>query len=174
MTRKIVFYGAITLDGYLATSDDQLEWLFNTAGGDQTDYADFEKSLDTTVMGRVTYEEAKRMVGTDALYPNMTNYVFSRTMQDFPDAIGVNEDPVSFLKKLKEQPGKNIWIVGGGQLLKPILEADLIDEWWIQIAPVLLGEGKPLFEVGSYQRRLQLVEIKQFDQFAELHYQRQG
>ncbi len=79
---------------------------------------------------------------------------------------------MAFVSALKQE--KNVWVVGGGSLLKPLLEADLIDEWFIQIAPVLLGDGKRLFEAGDYARRLTFVETKQMGELTELHYVRKA
>lgn len=171
---KLLFYGAISLDGYLADKNDQLEWLFTTDTGEKTTYDDFYKTIDTNVMGRVTYEECKKLLDNQPIFPEKNNYVFSKTLSDsLSDATVVSEDPVNFLKELK-QAGHTIWFVGGGNLLLPLLEADLIDEWYIQIAPVVLGEGKRLFENGTYQQRLEFVETKQMGELVELHYRKKN
>lgn len=169
--RKIAFYGAISLDGYLAESNDSLQWLFDTPTGETT-YAAFDQQFDTMVMGRKTYEEAKKLSEGTPFYPEKEVIVFSRKLKQLPEAKVVSEDPVDYLKQLQKQEGKMIWIVGGGNLLKPLIEADLIDEWWIQIAPVLLGKGKRLFEEGDYHQRLELVDTTQMEQLYELHYRK--
>ena len=168
---KLVFYGAISLDGYLAGAKDQLDWLLETDTGTSTTYEKFFETIDATAMGRKTYEEAKKMLATENLYPEKENYVFSRQMQtDLTDAVVVDQDPVAFLSQLKKE--KTVWLVGGGKLLHPLLEADLIDEWYVQIAPVLLGTGKRLFEPGEYTTRLQFVDMTQMGELVEIHYQR--
>ncbi|MBO0432076.1 dihydrofolate reductase family protein [Enterococcus sp. DIV0660C] len=171
--RKIVFYGAISLDGYLATKEDGLQWLFDTPTGEKTTYESFYQTIDTTIMGRKTYEEAKKSLDAELLYPEKKNYVFSRNQSlVLPDATVINEDPASFIEKIRQESGSDIWIVGGGALLKPLLESQLIDEWWIQITPVLLGEGIRLFEPGEYQERLEYIDSQEFGQFIELHYRK--
>lgn len=171
---EIVFYGAISLDGYLAAQDHSLQWLFDTELGEGSQYEAFLETIGTTVMGRKTYEEL--LVYSEGVMPykNQTNYVL--TSQSFPDTQEVHfvqkSDPARFLQELKEQAQKDIWVVGGSQLIKPLLEADLIDQWIIQIAPVLLGQGIKLFSEGDYQQRLKLVEEKRFGEFIELHYHR--
>lgn len=168
---KLVFYGAISLDGYLAGAKDQLDWLLETDTGTSTTYEKFFETIDATAMGRKTYEEAKKMLATEKLYPEKENYVLSRQMQtDLTDAVVVDQDPVAFLSQLKKE--KTVWLVGGGKLLHPLLEADLIDEWYVQIAPVLLGTGKRLFEPGEYTTRLQFVDMTQMGELVEIHYQR--
>lgn len=171
--RKIVFYGAISLDGYLSRIDNDLQWLFDTDTGEETTYQTFFDKVDTVVMGRITYQETKKIMGGEAIYPDTQTIVFSHNDNLFyDDATVETEDPVAYLKKLRKQSGDMIWIVGGGNLLKPLIEADLIDEWWIQIAPVLLGEGKPLFEKGNYTNRLTLVDTTIMGELVELHYVR--
>ncbi|MGG5358810.1 MULTISPECIES: dihydrofolate reductase family protein [unclassified Enterococcus] len=173
--RKIVFYGAISLDGYLAAANHDLQWLLDTPTGEQTTYEAFFETIDTTVMGRKTYEEAKKLLEAEALYPEKKNFVFSRNPElQMSDATVIHEDPVTFLKQLKEKEGGNIWIVGGGSLIKPLLEENMIDEWQIQIAPVLLGKGIRLFEPGDYEERLEYIGVEQFGQFAELRYRKRS
>ena len=89
-----------------------------------------------------------------------------------PDAEVVNEDPVAFLKNLQMTEGKDIWVVGGGRLIKPLLEHQMIDEWYIQITPVLLGDGIPLFQKGTYEARFEMLDTTRFGEFIELHYVR--
>ena len=152
---KLVFYGAISLDGYLAGAKDQLDWLLETDTGTSTTYEKFFETIDATAMGRKTYEEAKKMLATEKLYPEKENYVFSRQMQtDLTDAVVVDQDPVAFLSQLKKE--KTVWLVGGGNLLPP----------------VLLGTGKRLFEPGEYAARLQFVDMTQMGELVEIHYQR--
>lgn len=176
--RRLVFYGAVTLDGYLAGTDEQLGWLHDTYLGENgTTYDDFIQSVDCLVMGRVTFEETMALVALNEWIGERDIIVFSRD-QHFshpdPRVRVVHQEPVAFLRTLAEQDGADIWLVGGGNLLHPILEADLVDEWWIQIAPVLLGQGKRLFEPGDYADRLAFVETKQMGDLVELHYRRQA
>lgn len=83
----------------------------------------------------------------------------------------INEDIPEFVNKLKQQEGKNIWVVGGGELLSFFLQEKLVDELIITIAPAILGNGIPLFKEGDYQFDLSLKGITQFNQFVELHYE---
>ncbi|MDN6641132.1 MAG: dihydrofolate reductase family protein [Tetragenococcus sp.] len=171
--RKIVFYGAISLDGFLADEKDRLDWLFATDLAEKSTYEAFEDKVDTVVMGRITYQEAKKMIGNESFYPGKEKIIFSRTQKEsIEEGQFVSGDVVETLKSLREQPGKMIWIVGGGNLLNPLLEENLIDEYWIQIAPVLLGKGKRLFEEGNYNYRLEFVETTQMGELTELHFRR--
>jgi dihydrofolate reductase len=125
------------------------------------------KTIDTIVMGRKTYEVALRM-GASGVHPGMTTYVFSRTMQKSPGKKKIKglefvaEDAAAFVRRLKEQEGKDICVMGGGLLAKSLFEADLIDEIGFNIHPVLLGSGIPLFHEMNHQIDLELIECKQF------------
>ena len=175
---RLLFYGAISLDGYLAGRHDELDWLHATYLGEAgaTTYDTFIETVDTLVMGRVTFEETMRSISLDDWIGERSIIIFSRNtdyVYDDERVTIVHTDPITYLIALQsEDDAGDIWIVGGGQLLKPILEADLIDEWWIQIAPVLLGQGKPLFEVGDYAKRLEFVDSTQMGELIELHYRR--
>lgn len=167
---KVVFYGAISLDGYLAGKHEDLDWLLNTQVGEHTSYEEFIETIGTVVMGRITYEEALRLNNNQPLYPEQNIVVFSRQQETVDGQLTIHADPVGYVQQLKTQEEKDIWIVGGGALLHPLLEANLIDEWFIQIAPVLLGEGKRLFEAHHLTTRLEFLETRQFGELTELHY----
>lgn len=168
--RKIVFYGAISLDGYLSDQNDDLQWLFDTKLNNVSTYEKFEQNVDTFVMGRKTYEETKKILKGQELYPGKEKVVFSHQAQCEDDnTTFVAGDISKIVKKYQNQVGKSIWIVGGGSILKPLLEENLIDEYWIQIAPVLLGTGKRLFEEGNYRYRLKFINTTQMGELTELH-----
>lgn len=171
--RKIVFYGAMSLDGFLADKQDGLQWLFDTDLAGVSTYESFEKQVDTVVMGRITYQEAKKMLGDASFYPGKEKIIFSRTLKnETEEEKFISGDIVETLKSLKKQTGGMIWVVGGGNIIKPLLEENLIDEYWIQIAPVLLGKGKRLFEEGDYNYRLEFIETTQMGELTELHLKR--
>lgn len=171
--RKIVFYGAISLDGFLADEQDNLQWLFDTDLAGVSTYEAFEKNIDTVVMGRVTYEETTKMLEEEPFYLGKEKIIFSRTKNEkIEEGYFTSENPVNVLQELQKKNGKDIWIVGGGGLLSELIETDLIDEYWIQIAPVLLGKGKRLFEEGNYRQRLEFVETTQMGELTELHFRR--
>jgi dihydrofolate reductase len=167
---KLVFYGAISLDGYLARENHSLDWLFGTEGEEETGYQDFYDSVDTILMGRSTYDQIAILSPERFPYEGKPCYVFSRTMTGSNEHVTfINEDIAGFTQSLKEQEGKRIWVVGGGEVLKPLLR--LVDEFIIQIAPTIIGKGIPLFVPGDQENKLTLVDVRSFKQFAELHYE---
>jgi dihydrofolate reductase len=167
---KLVFYGAISLDGYLARENHSLDWLFGTEGEEETGYEEFYDSVDTILMGRSTYDQIALLSPDKFPYEGKPCYVFSRTMTGSNDHVTfINEDITGFTQSLKEQEGKRIWVVGGGEVLKPLLK--LVDEFIIQIAPTIIGKGIPLFVPGDQENKLTLVDVRRYKQFAELHYE---
>jgi dihydrofolate reductase len=167
---KLIFYGAISLDGYLARENHSLDWLFGTEGEEETGYQDFYDSVDTILMGRSTYDQIAILSPEKFPYEVKACYVFSRTMTGSNEHVTfINEDIAGFTQSLKEQEGKRIWVVGGGEVLKPLLK--LVDEFIIQIAPTIIGKGIPLFVPGDQENKLMLVDVRRYKQFAELHYE---
>jgi dihydrofolate reductase len=171
MTR-LVFYGAISVDGYIARDNDSLDWLLGTEGEAELGYSDFFATVDIILMGRKTYDQISIHMPNDFPYKDKQCYVFSRSKNDTNGYVDfINKDVVSFTKSLKEQPGKRIWIVGGGEVLYPLLQEKLVDEFIIQIAPSIIGHGIPLFIPSEQENQLNLIEVRHVKQFAELHYE---
>lgn len=167
---KLVFYGAISLDGYLARENHSLDWLFGTEGEEESGYQDFYDSVDTILMGRSTYDQIGILSPEKFPYEGKPCYVFSRTMTASNEHVTfINEDIEGFTQSLKEQEGKRIWVVGGGEVLHHLLL--LVDEFIIQIAPTIIGKGIPLFVPGDQENKLTLVDVRRFGQFAELQYE---
>ena len=169
---SVFFYGCVSLDGYLADRDHRLDWLHQTGGVEETGYDDFYRQMDITIMGRRTFREIERMEDPGAFYPTTRNYVFTHDTAPLPEGfVPVRGDVVEFVKG---QPGeKNIWVSGGNTILAPLLDAGIVDGMTIQLAPVLLGAGIPLFTQGEGPLRFRLEKAVQYGQFAELVYTKQ-
>jgi dihydrofolate reductase len=157
--RTVTFGVANSLDNFIARPDGAVDWLCWTDDVNAIMTA-FWKTIDTVVMGRKTYEVALRS-GMSS-YPGVKNYVFSRTLKESPDQQVeiISEDAVLFVRNLKQQEGKGICVMGGGELAKPLFEAGLIDEMGLNIHPVLLGTGVPLFLGLAQQIDLELLDCK--------------
>ncbi|HKP48151.1 MAG TPA: dihydrofolate reductase family protein [Pyrinomonadaceae bacterium] len=160
--RTLVFGGANSLDNYIARNDDAVDWILWGEEAAEV-MKNYWQRFDTVVMGRKTHEVALRM-GQGGAYPGMRTIVFSRTLK--PKVKGaleiVSDDVVDFVRRLKSENGKDICLMGGGLLAKPLFEADLIDEIGFNIHPVLLGSGIPLFHQMSRQINLELTECRPF------------
>lgn len=171
--RRIVCYIAESLDGYIATEDDSLDWLFKIDGDGDAGYSEFMETIDTVVMGRRTYDWVMEMEKGEYPYRDLKSYVFSRTIpaSKAGDVEFIDMAIPAFAEKLKDVPGKNIWVVGGSTLLAGFLEAGLIDEFIISIAPVTIGTGIPLFQKSVLTTEYKLKDVKRCGEFAQLHYE---
>lgn len=169
--RNLVLFIASSLDGYIATKDDSLEWLFNVEGEGDNGYSEFYETVDTILLGKRTYDWIMEQDSEEFPYKNKQCYVFTRSsIEDTEDVKFINEDVTKFVNKLKSEQGKNIWIAGGGELLHSFIKENLVDELIVTIAPTILGNGIPLFREGDYQLDLTLKRTKNYNQFVELHY----
>ncbi len=160
--RKVTYGGANSLDNFIARKDDAVDWLLWTKEVNAI-LKDYWETIDTVVMGRRTYEVAAGSGGGGGSYGGVKTYVFSRTLKkrDKKNLKFVNEDAASFVRRLKSEEGKDICVMGGGVLAQSLFEADLIDEIGINVHPVLLGSGIPLFHEMSRQIDLELVKCQE-------------
>jgi len=158
--RKVVLGLGISIDGYIARLNGAVDFLFMPK-----DYsmAPFFATVDTAIMGRKTLDDALKMGGSFG-GSSMKTYVFSRSKPpgERDGVIFTNKSPAALVSQLRKRPGKHIWLMGGGELARDFLKADLVDELYIGMVPVLLGEGIPLFPPGFPQRDFALVENKTY------------
>lgn len=158
--RKVVFGVASSLDNFIAGPQHQVDWLLWS-----DDVAAIMKEIwstfDAIVMGRKTYDVARESGGGGGNY-GLKGYVFSRTLrpEDHPDVEIISEDPGAFMKKLKRRKGKDICVMSGGELASALLEAGVIDEIGLNIHPIILGSGIPLFHAMKRRVRLDLLECR--------------
>ena len=161
--RKVIFGVSTSLDNYVARKDGGIDWIL----GDEeaaSRMADFWKTLDTIVIGRKPYEPVLNSGKPFPTIPGVKNYVLSHTLKEVSDKNVeiIREDAAEFVRKLKTEEGKGISVLSGGLLAKPLFEANLIDEVVVNIHPILLGSGIPLFHEMSQQIDLELIECKTF------------
>ena len=162
--RKVTFGGANSLDNYFARKDGSVDWLLWSEEV-MSIITEFWKTIDTIVMGRKTYDPAlKHNKGRSNPYPHIKTYVLSRTLKESSNESVeiISEDAAEFVRKLKTEAGKDICVMGGGELAQSLLEAGLIDEIGFNIHPVLLGSGVPLFHEMNRQIDLELIDCKPF------------
>ena len=164
---SVYFYGCVTLDGYLADKNHRLDWLYQTGTTEETSYDEFFETIDITVMGKRTFDEIADMDDLASYYGRTENYVFTHQEElSSPLFKPVAGDVTAFIASLPKD--KNCWIVGGNTLLAPLLDKDMVDQLIIQFAPVLLGEGIPLFTQNEALKRFDLKAVHKYGQFAEL------
>jgi dihydrofolate reductase len=168
---SVYFYGCITIDGYLADKNHGLDWLYQTGTSEETSYNSFYEKMNITVMGKNTFDEIAKMEDAHLAYPTTKNYVFTHAGKlPVSGFIPVAGDVAEFVKGFTKD--ENIWVVGGAQILALLLDNHMLDTMIIQIAPVLLGSGIPLFTQKDSIKRFSLIEVNRYGQFAELVYRK--
>lgn len=174
-TRRTILYIACSLDGYIAKPNDDLSFLsIVEKKGEDYGYADFISSVDTVILGRKTYEWIMKHV-PEFVHADKDTYVVTRTPRP---SIGKTHfytgDLKDLLAKLKGEPGKNIFIDGGAEVVHELLKQNLIDEFVISIIPVLVGDGIRLFKDGRPEQNVVLKSAKGFEKgLVQLHYVRE-
>ena len=179
---KTRYYTATSLDGFIATEDDSLDWLFPLGDINETSYPSFIAEVGALAMGSATYEwmlghakEVAASTGSPWPYTQPTWVFSSRSLPlvDGADIRVVRGDVRPVHTEMRKAAGsKNIWIVGGGDLAGQFYDAGLLDEIIVQVGSVTLGRGKQLFPRRVVTPPLRLVSVRQVGSgFAELHYE---
>ncbi|CAF3293249.1 unnamed protein product [Rotaria socialis] len=162
--RKVILYTAISIDGFIAREDGNIDWLstFDDGANDDHDYKLFYENIDVTLMGNKTYQQVLTFP-VPFPYPDKKNYVFSHEKQKSNEFVEfVNDDIYEFINHLKKQPGKDIWLVGGAQLNQLLLSFGLIDEIIMTIIPIALGKGISIFGQQSIEQKFKYSDSKIF------------
>ncbi|MGB8193580.1 MAG: dihydrofolate reductase family protein [Chitinophagaceae bacterium] len=177
--RKVIVSMNITLDGFMAGPNCELDWHFNYWNEEMAEYASYQLShADTILLGRVTYNAMAKYwtaVTMSAVAPRqdlafagmMNNYhkiVFSKTMEkaEWNNSRLVKNNISKEIMQLKRQPGKDMIIYGSGSVVSTLMRSDLVDEYVLWIHPVVLGKGKNLFKSQHDMHALRLIEVKSF------------
>ncbi|HTA71186.1 MAG TPA: dihydrofolate reductase family protein [Bryobacteraceae bacterium] len=158
--RKVVLGLGISIDGYIARLNGAVDFLFMPK---DFSMAPFFATVDTAIMGRKTLDDALKMGGSFG-GSSMKSYVMSRSKPPGKrdGVVFTNKSPAALVSQLRKSRGKDIWLMGGGELARDFLKADLVDELYIGMVPVLLGEGIPLFPAGFPQRDFELLQNKTY------------
>jgi dihydrofolate reductase len=173
--RKLIVSNLVSLDGFISGSNGEIDWFVNIADKEFESYSiNLINSIDTMLFGRVTYQlmesywptattatDDQRII--DAMN-NSNKIVFSKTLEkvDWKNARLIKGKMVEEVKKLKDQPGKNMIIYGSGSIVSTLTQAGLIDDCRIFVAPIILGSGKPLFKDIKSKFVLKLVDSRAF------------
>ena len=174
--RKTILYIAMSLDGYIADENGGVDWLAGQDAGEENadTYSEFIKRIDTVVMGWNTYVQVKTELSPEIWpYEELTSYVITHRNEKSTDNIKfVGEEPCELIARLKEMPGKDIWICGGSSIIQPLIRENLIDEYRISVIPTILGDGILLFGKRETELQLWLKETKMYNGITEIVYTR--
>jgi dihydrofolate reductase len=175
--RNIIVNLATSADGYIARPDGDLEWLtsrpkpkgFYGMGA-------FMKTVDTKLLGRKTYEAGLRMGGTFDSKDQYVIFSHNAPPADAPSGVEFVNGPIGpVVSRLREQPGKDIWLMGGGELIASFLDEHAIDEFVVSVVPVFIGDGIPLIARRHRHVPLDLHSVERFeDGVVQLHYRVQN
>ena len=165
---------ASSLDGFIAREDGSIDWLFTD---DDYGYQEFYESVDAVIMGRKTFEKGLELGGGINPTKDKKNYVFSRNQQSLggmekdDEVEFVGKDVRKFVEQLVDSSGKDIWLVGGSEIISILLKADLVHDIILSIHPKILGKGISLFKNTEKEMSLKMKNFKAFDSgLIQLHY----
>ncbi len=176
--RKVVLYIAMSLDGYIADCNGNVDWLndqdCNVENVDT--YSNFIKDIDTVVMGWRTYHQVVTELSPgEWIYSALTSYIIThRVLQSTYNIKFIQDNPCRVVQKLRKKSGKGIWICGGASIIHPLIQADMIDEYYISIIPTLLGSGIRLWGNTEKELKLKLVQTQSYNGITELVYRRRS
>jgi dihydrofolate reductase len=158
--RKVILGLAVSLDGFIEGPNGEYDWCFT----DQ-DYGlkEFFQRIDSIFVGRKSYEMSLGMDGGISGFPKLKEYVFSTTLNNAKEGvIIVRGNTLEEVTKIKNEPGKDIWLFGGADLTASLMTLGLVDEIGLAIHPILLGSGKPLFKNIQERVHLNLIDTKTY------------
>lgn len=157
MERKLILFVAMSLDGFIAKNDDNIDFLSVVEiAGEDYGHADFMKSIDTVIWGRRTFDKVLSMNG-ELPYSNKKVYVVSRTRSGNHGFAEYHSDAVTLVRELKKQDGKDIYCDGGAQVVSELLKNHLIDRIIVSVIPYLVGTGIRLFKDGLPETEIRLL-----------------
>ncbi|MFF5396206.1 dihydrofolate reductase family protein [Peribacillus butanolivorans] len=168
--RRIILDLAITLDGFIEGENGEVDWCIMDS---EMGFINFLNQIDTILYGRKSYdlwgqftpeiEDTDTEKGIWELVHSKEKYVFSRTQKGTDNnAIFINDNILKEVNKLKNKPGKDIWLYGGASLITTFINLGLVDEFRLSVHPVILGEGKPLFIDIKQRLNLKMVNTRTF------------
>lgn len=169
----VYFYGCVSMDGYLADKHHRLDWLHASGTPEETDYEAFYQQMDVTIMGRRSFDEVAKAGNPSDFYPTTENIVFTHDTDFHHQGFVARQG--SIVDVIREfSPDKKIWLIGGNSLMADLLDHELVDVLILQVAPVLLGEGVPLFTQKEKIQRFTLADVKQYGPFVQMTYRKEG
>ena len=160
--RTVIYGGASSADGFIAAADGSYDWILHSKDANAI-MAELWPRLDTLLIGRKTWEVmAGQGGGGGGMGEGLHSYVFSRTLGSIKKkgVTLVKDDAGEFVRELKERPGKDICVFGGGELARSLFAAGVIDEVGFNMHPVLLGAGIPMFHDAGRRIDLELKECR--------------
>lgn len=172
--RKVILYIAMSLDGYIARQDGDIDWLSMVEqSGEDYGYGDFIKTVDTVILGRKTYD---KVMSFGIGFPHADKECYIITRKEMPTEgkiIFYNNSLKVMIAGLKNKPGKNIFVDGGAEIINELMREHLFDEYIISIIPIILGEGIRLFNGSCPEEKITLLSSRQYESgLLQIHYRK--
>lgn len=175
--RKIILFEQVSLDGFVAGANGAMDWI--RSDDDLSAYVQtIQEHTDAALYGRVTFDDFNAFWPTvlddpaspednkkfARWYTAATKYVVSRTLQssDADKRVVIGDSVAEQIEAIKQQPGKDIWMMGSPTIAQLLMRHNLIDEFWLNVSPVVLGSGLPLFADADDTLRLNLIAARSF------------
>lgn len=173
--RTIVLFIAMSLDGYIADPAGGVGWLNGQDDSAQNagPYPAFIKEVDTIIMGYRTWNQiATELSPGEWIYPEQKSYVITHKALPSSETIAfTSEDPCCLIRRLAQEDGGNIWICGGADIVRQLMEEALIDRYHISIIPTILGNGIRLFSPMEREMKLRLIRTQTWNGITDLIYE---
>jgi dihydrofolate reductase len=164
--RKIILFIASSLDGYIARTNGDIDWLPESVA---SGYDDFIKSVDTVIMGKRTYDQV--LTFGDYPYKDKKSYVLTRNNDCSKDEnTEFVNDAEKLVKDIIQNSGTDIWLIGGAEVISTFVNLGFVDEIILSIIPIVLGKGIPLFKNIEKDVKFELTKTTDYDVLVELHY----
>jgi len=159
--RRLAVILTTSLDGFIADPQGGVDWLGEPPEAAPEDYRALMDSVDCLVMGSATYQVSLKLEGGVDVFAGKEVYVFTARgdLPEHPGVAFVDADAVEFTSRLKESEGGTVWLFGGGRLATALSDAELVDDYYIAVQPILLGDGIPLWVVPHARTDLELTSV---------------
>lgn len=174
--RKVILFIAMSLDGFIADSNGQVDWLAGQRPNDDDmrTYKEFIKGIDTVIMGWKTYHQiTAELSPKEWFYSDLNSYVITHHDIVSDEKItAVHGDIYAFIENLKRVDGKNIWVCGGADIIRQMMKQQLIDRYHISVIPTILGEGIRLFSEKGSEIKLKLMKTEAYNGIVDVVYEK--
>lgn len=176
--RKIVLFIAMSLDGYIAEVNGDVDWLVgdNSQPDHPGSYPQFYESIDTVLLGYTTYHQiVNELFPKKWIYEDKKSYIFThKKLPSTSNIIFTDTIPSQLIHTLKQQQGRDIWVCGGAILANQLIQENLIDRYHISIIPTILGKGISLFHTCDHIKNLTLLSTRHYNGIVDLVYEKRS